>query len=641
VSEILWQPSREQVEATLLWRFMQGLPGRPTTYQGLWEWSITERAAFWQAVWDFTGVVASVPPERAIGREAKPGTEWFPGARLNFAENLLRRRDDAPAIIAAAEGRPTRVIGWDELRSAVAGVQASLRALGVGPGDRVAALIPNCPEAIIGMLGAASIGALWSSCSPDFGPTGLVDRFGQIEPKVLITADGYRYGGRTIPLGDKVRAALQRIPAVQRVVVVDFIGEGLDTVGTPAMTWADLQSGSSGEPDFAQLPFDHPLAVLYSSGTTGPPKSIVHGAGGVLLKHLCEHQLCSDVRPGDRVFWFTTCGWMMWNWLVSALASRAAVVLFDGNPGYPDLSTLWRLADEAGVTHFGSSPKFLAANANAGIVPSELAAFERLRWVGSTGSPLHPEQFDWVYANVKQNVVLSSVTGGTDLVGVFAGGIPILPTRRGEITARWLGCAVDSFDEEGRPLVGRQGELVCTAPFPSMPVSFWNDPDGSRYRAAYFEQYPGVWAHGDFIEIRPEGGVIVYGRSDTTLNPGGVRIGTADIYRAIEPMPEVEDSIVVGRDVAGDQEVVLFVKTAPGVVLDTDLIARIKARIRAEATPRHVPDHVFAVSEIPYTISGKKVEKAVRKVLAGEPVTARDALANPGSLDEYTGFFRP
>jgi acetoacetyl-CoA synthetase len=407
------------------------------------------------------------------------------------------------------------------------------------------------------------------------------------------------------------------------------------------MTWADLQSGSSGEPDFAQLPFDHPLAVLYSSGTTGPPKSIVHGAGGVLLKHLCEHQLCSDVRPGDRVFWFTTCGWMMWNWLVSALASRAAVVLFDGNPGYPDLSTLWRLADEAGVTHFGSSPKFLAANANAGIVPSELAAFERLRWVGSTGSPLHPEQFDWVYANVKQNVVLSSVTGGTDLVGVFAGGIPILPTRRGEITARWLGCAVDSFDEEGRPLVGRQGELVCTAPYPSMPVSFWNDPDGSRYRAAYFEQYPGVWAHGDFIEIRPEGGVIVYGRSDTTLNPGGVRIGTADIYRAIEPMPEVEDSIVVGRDVAGDQEVVLFVKTAPGVVLDTDLIARIKARIRAEATPRHVPDHVFAVSEIPYTISGKKVEKAVRKVLAGEPVTARDALANPGSLDEYTGFFRP
>jgi acetoacetyl-CoA synthetase len=377
---------------------------------------------------------------------------------------------------------------------------------------------------------------------------------------------------------------------------------------------------------------------MYSSGTTGPPKSIVHSAGGTLLKHVCEHQLLCDVHPGDRTFWFTTCGWMMWNWLVGSLASGAAAVLYDGSPSHPDLGTLWRLAGEAGITHFGSSPRFLAANAKGGIVPREIADLSALRWVGSTGAPLNPEQFDWVYENVARDVNLSSITGGTDLLGVFAGAVPTLPVRRGELSARWLGMAVEAWDDDGRPLEGEPGELVCTRPFPSMPVAFWDDPDGARYREAYFERFPGVWTHGDLIEVRPEGGVVVYGRSDTTLNPGGVRIGTAEIYRAVETLPEIDDSIVVGRRRAGDEEVMLFVKLAPGVVCDDALVAAVKEHIRVRTSPRHVPRHVFAVDDIPYTLSGKKVEKAVRTVLEGGTVTNRDALANPGSLDQYAGF---
>jgi acetoacetyl-CoA synthetase len=632
MSDILWEPRR--VEETLLWRFMASLGFG--SYDELWQWSVTERGAFWEAVWEFGGVVASQAPERPVGREAMPGTEWFPGSRLNFAENLLRHRGPGPALIAADEGGRFEVVSRDELAARVARVEASLGEAGVGPGDRVAGLVANTPEAVVGMLAATARGAVWSSCSPDFGPTGVIDRFGQIEPKVLITVDGYRYNGRRFPVAPTVEAAVERIPALELVVVVETTGEPL-RLPVPTVTWEEFAAGDAAEPEFARLPFDHPIYVMYSSGTTGPPKSIVHGAGGILLNHLCELQLHSDVRPGDRMFWFTTCGWMMWNWMVSALACGAAVVLYDGSPSHPDLGTLWRLAERAGITHFGTSPRFLAANANAGVITREIADLDSVRFVGSTGAPLNPEQFDWVYAAVGEDLQLASITGGTDIVGLFAGGVPILPVRRGELQARCLGKRVEAWDERGRPVVGTTGELVCTAPFPSMPVAFWDDPDGSRYRAAYFEQFPGVWTHGDFIEIRPHGGVVVYGRSDTTLNPGGVRIGTAEIYRAIEPMPEIDDSIVVGRPSAGDVEVVLFVKPAPGVTLDGPLVERIKQRIRAETSPRHVPRHVLEVDAIPYTLSGKKVEKAVRTVLEGGEIANRDAIANPESLGQFAG----
>lgn len=633
MDEVIWQPPHP--ESTRLHEFMEGLPKHPSTYDELWEWSISNRGDFWQAVWEFAGVISSTPPSAPIGHEAMPGTEWFPGARLNYAENLLRRRDAGIALFAGGEGRDLEMITWSDLAMRVARVQAGLEDLGVGPGDRVAALIPNSSFAVIGMLATAAIGAIWSSCSPDFGPLGVIDRFGQIEPKVLITADGYRYNGTTHLLEETAKAVTAQLTDLERLVVIDFVGHAWAVEGVPTMTWADLESGDATEPHFAQLPFDHPLFIMYSSGTTGPPKSIVHGAGGTLLKHLSEHQLHSDVRRDDVVFWYSTCGWMMWNWLVTALASEASVVVYDGSPAHPDLTVLWKLAEGASITHFGTSPKFLSANANAGIAPSEVADLSTMRWLGSTGMPLNPEQFDWVYSNVKADVQLASISGGTDIIGCFALGVPILPVRRGQLQARALGMAVESWDEHGVAHTERKGELVCTEPFPSMPVSFWKDPDGSRYRAAYFEEFPGVWTHGDFIEIRPQGGVIIYGRSDTTLNPSGVRIGTAEIYRAIETMPQIDDSIVVGHQTSDNVDVVLCVKLAKEVTLDDELRRSIKDRIRSETSPRHVPKYIFAVDAIPYTISGKKVEKAVRMTLAGEPVTNRDALANPESLEQY------
>ncbi|HSM00908.1 MAG TPA: acetoacetate--CoA ligase [Acidimicrobiia bacterium] len=631
-SPIVWSPSPEQIATSNLTRFMAGLPASTETYEDLWRWSIDERGDFWQAAWDFTGVIASRPPDRPVGEEAMPGTEWFPGARLNYAENLLKGDPGAVAVVAVAEEGGFETIDRSELRRRVAAAQQGLRGLGVEAGDRVAALITNGTEAVVAMLATAAIGAIWSSCSPDFGPLGVIDRFGQIEPKVLIAVDGYRYNGNTHRVGQTVTEALASIDSIEHLVMIDRIG---DPPPPAAVRWDDLLARGPDEPDYAQLPFDHPLFIMFSSGTTGRPKSIVHGAGGTLLKHLTEHVLHCDLRTGDRLFWFTTCGWMMWNWLVSGLAAGAAIVLYDGSPSHPSLERLWQLAEQTGITHFGTSPKFLAANANAGLVPRDVADLSSVRWVGSTGAPLLPEQFDWFYVNLPPAVQLASVSGGTDIIGCFAIGVPILPVRRGELQARALGMAVEAWGPDGEPVVGRKGELVCTRPFVSMPVGFWKDDDGGRYHDAYFAEFEGVWTHGDFIEVRPEGGVVIYGRSDTTLNPGGVRIGTAEIYRAIEPMDEIVDAIAVGREAGGDVEVMLFVVLADGVELDDRLRDQIADRIRAMTSPRHVPRRIAQVSDIPYTISGKKVEKAVRLVLAGEPVTNRDALMNPAALDAF------
>ena len=636
MSEILWTPSPERAASSQLAAFMAQVGA--SSYDELWEWSVTDRGAFWEAVWHFGDVIASVAPSRPIRVEAMPGTEWFPGARLNFAENMLRTTGEAAALVVAGEERETAEITWDELRRLVARAQRGLQEAGVRPGDRVAALVSNGSEAVIGMLAAAAIGAVWSSCSPEFGPTGVVDRFGQIDPTVLIAVDGYRHNGKVHRVASTVRATLDALPGLSRLVVIEAVGAGLDTTGVATVTWDALLDNDAVEPAFAQLPFDHPLYILYSSGTTGLPKSIVHGAGGTLLKHISEHRLHCDVRPADRVFWYTTCGWMMWNWLVSALAQGATAVLYDGSPSHPDLGTLWRLAEEAGMTHFGTSPRFLAANENAGLVPRDEADLSTVRWLGSTGAPLNPEQFDWVYENVKEDLHLASISGGTDIVGCFAAGVPTLPVRRGELQGRALGMAVEAWDEHAQPLINEKGELVCTAPFVSMPVAFWDDPDGSRYREAYFDAYPGVWTHGDFIEIRPHGGVVIHGRSDTTLNRGGVRIGTAEIYRAVELVPEVEDSIAVGRSTGSDVEILIFVKTAAGTDLDDALVERIRATIRSEASPRHVPDRILPIADIPYTLSGKKVEKAVRTLLEGGEPKNRDALKNPEALDLFAAF---
>ena len=635
MTEILWQPSAERVAASNLHRFASRAPIDGSDYAALWAWSIDDLAGFWRAVWEDGGVIASQAGDEVLADPSMPGARWFPDARLNYAENLLRHRGGEPAIIGAGESIDDRVISRDELRALVARAQAGLRALGVERGDRVAAFTPNCLETVVVMLAATALGAVWSSCSPDFGAQGVVDRFGQIRPKVLLTADGYSYGGKVHSLQAKIDDVCNALDGLEHVVVIDFAGLDLQVAGAPSSSYAQLLDHDAGELTFEQVPFDHPLFIMYSSGTTGVPKSIVHGHGGTLLTHLREHRLHVDLHDGDIIFWFTTCGWMMWNWLVSALSTGAAIVLYDGSPTHPGVQTLWNLAERHAVTHFGTSPRFLAACAKAGLRPRDVVDLRALRAVLSTGSPLNPDQFDWVYDAVADDVHLASISGGTDIIGCFAGGAPTLPVRRGELQCRTLGMAVEAWNEEGEPVIGERGELVCTKPFPSMPVGFWNDLSGERYRQAYFSQHPGVWTHGDFIEIRPEGGVVIHGRSDTTLNPGGVRIGTAEIYRAIETLPQILDSIVVGRPHDGDVEVVLCLRLAPGVALDDDLVARVKATIREATTPRHVPAHVFAVADIPYTISGKKVEKAVRDVITGEAVHNRDALANPEALDEY------
>ena len=606
-----------------------------SSYDDLHRYSVQDPAGFWAHVWRFCGIRGAMGDRVVEDLDRMPGARFFPDAKLNFAENVVRRRDSGPAIIFNGEGR-RQTVSHAELYADVARFASALRAIGVRPGDRVAAYMPNIPQTVIAALGTAAIGAVWSSCSPDFGAQAVVDRFGQIEPRVLVAVDGYFFGGKRFDLAARLADVLRALPSVERVIVVQYLESGSEAIPR-STSWSDwLASAPAASLEFEQLPFNHPLYILYSSGTTGVPKCIVHGAGGTLIQHLKEHQLHCDIRSGDRVFYFTTCGWMMWNWLVTALASEATLLLYDGSPFYPDGNVLFDFADETGMTFFGTSARFVDAVSKAGLTPRTAHRLDTVRTITSTGSPLAPESFDFVYRQIKHDVHLASISGGTDIVSCFVLGVPILPVWRGEIQARGLGMDVDVFDENGRRLpVNEKGELVCTRPFPSMPLGFWNDSDEVRYRAAYFEKYPGVWRHGDYAAITEHNGVVIYGRSDAVLNPGGVRIGTAEIYRQVEQIDAVLESLVVGQHWENDERVVLFVRLADGVALTPALEDRIRQRIRENASPRHVPARIVQVTEIPRTKSGKIVELAVRDIVHGREVHNRDALANPESLEQF------
>jgi len=608
-------------------------------YAALWRWSVENRERFWRMVWNFCGAIGDPGGVDVIEGDRMPGARWFPEARLNFAENCLRLRGPEDAIVFWGEDRVRRRLSRDDLYAAVSRTAQALRAAGVRDGDRVAGYLPNTPEAVIGALAASAIGAIWSSCSPDFGIEGVADRFGQIEPKVIFAPDGYFYGGKSFNTLDKVAELRARIKGVERIVIAPYAGAPADFTAPPGAVTLDdfLRPFTPEEIPFARLPFEHPLYILYSSGTTGVPKCIVHGTGGTLLQHLKEHQLQSDVRAGDRLFYFTTLGWMMWNWLVSGLASGATLLLYDGSPTVARGRILFDFADAEGMTHLGTSAKFIDSLIKLKVKPKETHRLEKLRAILSTGSPLLPESFDYVYEKIKQDVCLSSISCGTDIVSCFVLGNPTGPVWRGEIQAKGLGMAVEVFDESGKSLEKQKGELVCTKPFPSMPVGFWNDPDGSKYHAAYFEKYPGVWRHGDWCEVTEHGGIVIYGRSDTVLNPGGVRIGTAEIYRQVEQLEEVVESLVIGQDWEGDVRVVLFVKLRENQNLSEELKNSIKQRIRSNTTPRHVPAKILQVADIPRTKSGKIVELAVRNVVHGLPVKNVEALANPEALEQFRG----
>jgi acetoacetyl-CoA synthetase len=641
--KVLWSPSVERVETATLSRFARWVAvtrGVDVTdsYADLWQWSVDELEDFWAAIWTFFDVQASTPYQRVLGSREMPGAEWFPGARLSYAEHIFRGKpDSATALQHASELRELDFMTWGELRDLTARIATGLRFLGVGPGDRVVAYIPNIPEAIAAFLACASIGATWSSCSPDFGARSVVDRFAQIEPKVLIAVDGYRYGGKDFDRRDVVAGLRDEIPSLDHVVLLDYLGaEGDAPAGT--LPWRELIKQQ--EPlEFAQLPFDHPLWVLYSSGTTGLPKAIVHGQGGVLLEHLKKMHLHLNAQEGDRVFWFTTTGWMMWNFLVGVLLTPASIVLYDGNPGTPSLDRLWDLAAQSQTTTFGTSASFLATCMKEGVEPGEGRDLSALTAVGSTGSPLAPEGFQWVYDHVGADTWLFSTSGGTDVVSAFVGGVPTLPVYRGELQGRALGAKVESWDADGKPLIGEVGELVITEPMPSMPISLWGDEDGSRLRESYFEHYPGVWRHGDWIEITDRGTAIISGRSDSTINRGGIRMGTSEIYRAVLADDVVVDALVVDVPRDGTEGWMhLFVVLREGEQLSDDLVAQIKRRIRSDCSPRHVPNEVHQIAEVPRTLSGKVLEVPVKRILMGQPAdraASRDSLANPAALDVF------
>jgi acetoacetyl-CoA synthetase len=644
----LWEPSEELMENARISDYMEWLKAEKylsfTDYNELWEWSVTDLEAFWASIWEYCDIKASKPYERVLGERGMPGAEWFPGAELNYAEHVLRHTADrrkGPAILHQSEVRSLGEVSWGKLQERTAALAAGLREMGVGRGDRVAAYLPNVPEAVISLLACASIGAVWSSCSPDFGAGSVVDRMAQIEPKVLIAVDGYRYGGKDYDRIEVVARLQSEIPTLQKTVVLPYLSEVPDTSPLEnVVMWDELSSGHEGaQLTFEQVPFDHPLWVLYSSGTTGLPKAIVHSQGGILIEHFKKSVLHIDLEPEDRFFWFTTTGWMMWNMVVGGLLSGSTALLYDGNPGYPDMNVLWEFAEKTSMTCFGTSASYITACMKAGIEPGRDFDLSALEAIGSTGSPLPPEGFEWAYGHVKEDLWLFSTSGGTDLCSAFVGGVPLLPVRAGELQARSLGAKVEAFDEEGNPQIDEVGELVITEPMPSMPIYFWNDEGGERYRESYFDIYPGVWRHGDWIKVKENGACVIYGRSDSTINRGGIRMGTSEIYSAVDKVEEVTESLVV--DVprgSGNSFMPLFVVLQEGVDLDDDLKGRIKSSIRENASPRHVPNEIFAVPDIPKTLNGKKLEVPVKKILSGTPpeqAASKESLSNPESLDRF------
>ncbi|MFH1793995.1 MAG: acetoacetate--CoA ligase [Pseudomonadota bacterium] len=641
-SQPLWTPSSAAVKAAPMTRFMREAEstgaGPLSGFDDLHRWSIDRREEFWNLVWDFAGIVGERGSRVLVDGDRMPGASFFPDAKLNFAENLLKRRGAGDALVFKGEDKVSRRMSWDELRALVSRLQQAFSAAGVKSGDRIAAMMPNMPETVACMLAAASLGAIWSSCSPDFGEQGVLDRFGQIEPVIFIAPDGYWYNGKQNNVTGKVKAVLQQLPTVRRAIIVDYLGTAAQAVtdlANAVTLEAAVEGFAAADIVYERLPFSHPLYILFSSGTTGIPKCIVHSAGGTLIQHVKEHRLHAGIEDGDRVFYFTTCGWMMWNWLVSALASGATLLLYDGSPFHPDGNVLFDFAQAEKMTYFGTSAKFIDALRKAGLSPKDTHDLSTVRVISSTGSPLSPEGFAYVYEAIKPDVHLASISGGTDIVSCFVLGIPLKPVWIGEIQGPGLGMAMDVWDDDGRHVVGEKGELVCTRAFPSMPVMFWNDPDGAKYHAAYFDRFDNVWCHGDFAEWTEHGGMIIHGRSDATLNPGGVRIGTAEIYNQVEQMPEILEAICIGQDWDNDVRVVLFVRLASGVVLNEDLEKRIKAKIRTGATPRHVPARIVEVADIPRTKSGKITELAVRDVVHGRTVKNKEALANPEALELF------
>ena len=638
MKKVLWRPDPQKKtkmeELTGIINHNHGQ--KVSSYEQLHDWSVNNIPEFWEEVWNYCGIVHSEPYTEVVDNiKTMPGAKWFRGAKLNFAENLLRFRDDRVAIKFKSEDKSVRELTYLELFQEVEKISHYLRELGVQKGDRVVGFLPNVPEAVVAMLATSSIGAVWSSCSPDFGIKGVLDRFSQIEPKVIFSSDGYRYNGKYHDSLKKLNGILKELPTVQKVILINDDKRIDMNFKTEFISYKEILECTPNPLQFEQLPFDHPLYIMYSSGTTGLPKSIVHSSGGTLLQHMKELHFHCDLKREDTIFYFTTCGWMMWNWLVSALSIGSTVVLFDGSPFYPDGKEMWKLAEELEFSVFGTSAKYIDACRENNIFPSIFSNLPKLRSILSTGSPLVEESFEYIYEHVKKDVHLASISGGTDIISCFALGSPTLEVTKGELQCRGLGMDVHSYDEKGHPIIGEKGELVCTSAFPSMPVYFWNDSNGSKYKDAYFSTFSGVWHHGDFIRISDSGSLKIYGRSDSTLNPGGVRIGTSEIYRVVNSMDIIEDSLVIGQEWEGDQRIILFVLMANDLQLDKDIIDQIKSQIKDSCSPRHIPSKIIKVKGIPYTINGKKVEIAVMKIIEGKPVTNKDALSNPETLDQY------